>query len=214
MTDARSFARANGWPQLISRVGTGFRRRLRDRVTARRLGAPGFRTGRAPRLLGLSHMQIGPDFNAGDALWLESVLTFAGQQFHPQLTIGPHARLSDNVHIACLSRITIGAHLLSGSHSIITDHLHGRYDDSAEASDPALPPASRPLFSPAPVLIGDNVWLGDGVVVLPGACIGDGCVIGANAVVNSVIPPRTIAVGAPARPVRTWDAPSRTWRSI
>ncbi len=214
MTDARAFAKANGWPQLMSRAGGGLQRRLRDRITGKRLGAPGFRAGRAPRLLGLSHMKIAGDFNAGDALWLEAVLAFAGQQFDPQLSIGPHARLSDNVHIACLDRITVGAHLLCGSHALITDHLHGRYDGSPDASDPASPPASRPLYSPAPVLIGDNVWLGDGVVVLPGATIGDGCVIGANAVVNSAIPPRTIAVGAPARPVRVWDPRTGAWRSL
>ncbi len=214
LQNARSFARANGWSTLLSRVGPGLHRRLRDGFTANRLRSPGFRAGRAPRLLGLTHMQIGEDFNAADDLWLEAVFTYAGQSFAPNLTIGPHARLSDSVHIACLHHITLGAHLLCGSHVLITDHLHGRYDSTASASDPTVPPASRPLFSPAPVHIGDNVWLGDGVAVLAGATIGDGCVIGANAVVNSVIPPGTVAVGVPARPVRSWDTVTRTWRAF
>ena len=187
---------------------------MRDRITAKRLHAPGFRAGRAPLLLGLSHMHLGADFHAGNALWLEAVLSYAGQSFAPQLTIGPHARLSDNVHIACLQRIDIGAHLLCGSHVLISDHLHGRYDGSPEASDPSVPPALRPLYSPAPVVIGDNVWLGEGVAVLAGAKLGDGCVIGANAVVNSPVPPRMVAVGVPARPVRWWDAATGTWRSM
>ena len=214
MNDPRTFAKANGWSRLVTHAGAGLQRRLRDRLIGRQLRVPGFRAGRAPRLLGLSHMHIGPDFNAGDALWLEAVLAYKAQQFEPRLTIGSHARLSDSVHIACLQRITIGAHLLCGSHALISDHLHGRYDESSGASDPAVPPSERSLHSPAPVLIGENVWLGDGVAVLAGAEIGDGCVIGANAVVNSPIPSRTVAVGAPARPVRWWDERSGVWRPV
>lgn len=213
MTSFAEFGRTNGWESLASRVAVGFQRRLRDRFTARHLAAPGFRAGRAPRLLGLSHMQIGADFRAGDSLWLEAVVQYGGARFEPRLEIGPHARVSDSVHIACLDRVTIGAHLLSGSRVLISDHAHGRYD-GAEASDPAIPPALRPLHSPSPVTIGDNVWLGDGVAVLSGARIGDGCVIGANAVVTGVVPPGTLAVGAPARAIRRWDPGERMWLPI
>ena len=155
-------------------------------------------------------MEIGPDFHAGDALWLEAVLQYAGEDFQPKLAIGAHARLSDNVHVACLHQVTIGAHLLCGSRVLISDHTHGVYDGAA-GSDPAVPPALRPLSSRAPVWIGENVWLGDGVAVLAGATIGDGCVIGANAVVTGTVPPRTIAVGAPARAIRQWDEGARAW---
>lgn len=208
-----TFARNNGWSKLASRVVSGGHRRLRDQLTARRLGSPGFRAGRSPLLLGLSCMQVGEDFNAGDALWLEAVLTYAGEQFTPRLVIGPHARLSDNVHIACLDRVTIGPHLLCGSRVLIADHAHGEYGDGG-GSDPEVPPAQRPLRSAGPVVIGKNVWLGDGVAVLPGAVIGDGCILGANAVVTGNIPPRTIAVGSPAKPVRRWDTETRTWRRL
>ena len=210
MTRFSEFARTNGWQPLATRLTAGVQHRLRDAFTARHLRAPGFRAGRTPRLLGLSHMQIGPDFHAGDALWLEAVLRYAGQGFQPQLVIGAHARLSDNVHIACLDRITIGAHLLSGSRVLISDHTHGRYD-GAEASDPATPLALRQLHSSGPVIIGNNVWLGDGVAVLAGASIGDGSVIGANAVVTGAIPAGTIAVGAPARAIRRWSERERRW---
>lgn len=210
MRDLLASGRANGWPHLAARLTGGVRRRVRDALTARQLNAPGFRAGRAPRLLGLSHMRVGEDFHARDALWLEAVLQYAGQSFSPQLTVGPHARLSDNVHIACLDRVTIGAHLLCGSRVLISDHAHGRYNGPG-ASDPAIPPALRPLHSAAPVYVGDNVWLGDGVAVLAGARIGHGCVIGANSVVTGEIPERTVAVGAPARPIRRWDDEQNTW---
>ena len=214
MNSAREFARSNGWPELAWRAGSSLQRRLRDQVTARKLGAPGFRAGRAPRLLGLSHIHLGEDFHAGDALWLEAVLHYGEQQFRPELQIGPHARLSDNVHIGCLHRVTIGAHLLCGSRVLISDHAHGRYDDSSWASDPAEPPEHRALHAPGPVFIGEKVWLGDGVAVLAGARIGNGAVIGANAVVTGDIPAGTVAVGAPAQPIRRWNQLAHGWLPI
>src|SRR5699024_584154 len=54
----------------------------------------------------------------------------------------------------------------------------------------------------APITIGDNVWLGGGVTVLPGVSIGDGSVIGASAVVTRDVPAHTVAVGSPARVLR------------
>ena len=221
MKGVLAFARANGWSELAQRVSGAALRRQRDRLTARKLQAPGFRAGRSPRLLGLSHMRISDDFHAGDGLWLEAVLSYgegsedgAGRQrFTPQLTIGRSARLSDYVHIGCLDRITLGDHLLVGSRVLISDHAHGCYRGSG-ASDPAIPPAMRPLHSTGPVTVGNNVWLGDGVAVLAGADIGDGCVIGANAVVTGTIPPGCMAVGAPARVLRRWDELRREWLPV
>ena len=217
MSGGLVFVKQHGWAQLLRRAGPGLQRRIRDGVTARQLGAPGFRAGRSPRLLGLSHMTIGADFHAGDALWLEAVIRYgeggAMAHFAPGLTVGISARLSDNVHVGCLDRITIGDHLLCGSRVLISDHGHGRYS-GPDASDPAIPPAHRPLASAAPVSIGNNVWLGDGVAVLAGAQIGDGCVIGANSVVTGPIPPQTIAVGAPARVIRRWSPGARAWLPV
>lgn len=53
-----------------------------------------------------------------------------------------------------------------------------------------------------PITIGDNVWLGGGVVVCPGVSIGDNTVVGAGAVVVRDLPADVVAVGSPARVVR------------
>lgn len=53
-----------------------------------------------------------------------------------------------------------------------------------------------------PIAIGDNVWLGGGVIVCPGVTIGDDTVVGAGAVVTKDLPPRVVAVGNPARVMR------------
>ncbi|WP_407332590.1 sugar O-acetyltransferase [Enterovibrio sp. 27052020O] len=53
-----------------------------------------------------------------------------------------------------------------------------------------------------PITIGDNVWLGGSVIVLPGVTIGKNCVIGAGSVVTKDVPANSVAVGNPARVVR------------
>jgi maltose O-acetyltransferase len=55
----------------------------------------------------------------------------------------------------------------------------------------------------APIVIGNDVWLGANVVVTAGVTIGDGCVVGACAVVTKDLPAASICVGVPARPIGT-----------
>ena len=53
-----------------------------------------------------------------------------------------------------------------------------------------------------PIKVGNNVWIGGNVVVLPGVTIGDNSVIGAGSIVNKDIPPNTVAVGNPCRVIK------------
>ena len=54
-----------------------------------------------------------------------------------------------------------------------------------------------------PIRIEDDCWIGGGVTILPGVTIGKGCTVGAGAVVTKSIPPYSIALGAPAKVVKT-----------
>ena len=56
--------------------------------------------------------------------------------------------------------------------------------------------------SAAPIRVGDNAWLGGGVIVCPGVTIGENTVVGAGGVVTADLPPDVLAVGVPARVVR------------
>jgi acetyltransferase-like isoleucine patch superfamily enzyme len=68
-----------------------------------------------------------------------------------------------------------------------------------------LPVRSQPLRSKGGIVVGDDAWLGYGVIVLDGARIGEGAVIGAGSVVTGDIPAGAVAVGAPARVTRMRD---------
>jgi maltose O-acetyltransferase len=64
-------------------------------------------------------------------------------------------------------------------------------------------PRRAKLEASKPITIGDNVWLGGGVIVLPGVTIGENTVVGAGAVVTKDLPAGVLAVGNPARVVRS-----------
>ncbi|WP_156165000.1 sugar O-acetyltransferase [Demequina silvatica] len=64
-------------------------------------------------------------------------------------------------------------------------------------------PRRDKLEAAKPIVIGDNVWLGGGVIVCPGVSIGENSVIGAGSVVTKDIPANVVAVGNPARVIRT-----------
>ena len=66
----------------------------------------------------------------------------------------------------------------------------------------AATPRRDKLEAAQPITLGDNVWLGGGVIVLPGVSIGDNSVIGAGSVVTKDVPANVIAVGNPARVLR------------
>jgi acetyltransferase-like isoleucine patch superfamily enzyme len=73
------------------------------------------------------------------------------------------------------------------------------YDHGFEAGREIF---GQPLESKGPIVIGEDVWMGAGVVVLSGVSIGDGAVIGAGSVVTSNIPENAIAGGSPARVIK------------
>jgi acetyltransferase-like isoleucine patch superfamily enzyme len=64
---------------------------------------------------------------------------------------------------------------------------------------------NQPLKTKGGIFIGDDAWLGVGVIVLDGSRIGKGAVIGAGSIVKTIIPDMAIAVGAPARVIRLRD---------
>ncbi|MFE4252529.1 sugar O-acetyltransferase [Streptomyces sp. NPDC056910] len=109
------------------------------------------------------------------------------------ITIG--ARTFVNYHLTALdvARITIGEDCQIGPNVQLLTPTH-----------PVEPQPRRDKLEAAlPITIGDNVWLGGGVIVCPGVTIGENSVIGAGAVVTKDIPANVVAVGNPARPVRT-----------
>lgn len=120
---------------------------------------------------------------------------YGDNDYQPEITIGENANIGINNHIGCINQIKIGKNFSSGANCLITDHSHGENKTYHEI---LIATIKRRLFSKGPVLIGDNVHLGENVIVLPGITIGDNVVVGAGSVVTKNIPSNSIAVGNPA----------------
>lgn len=79
-----------------------------------------------------------------------------GTCLYPEIIIGDDVRLKVHCHIGCINYISIGKVLIA-SRVFITDHFHG--DTSVESLQ--IPPNDRPVTSKGPVIIEDNVWIGE-----------------------------------------------------
>jgi lipopolysaccharide O-acetyltransferase len=121
-------------------------------------------------------------------------------------------QINDFVHIVALERIVIGNNVLIASKVFISDSNHGSYSGEAQ-SHPDQNPIERKL-SNSPIEIEDNVWLGEFVSVLQGVTIGRGSIIGSMSVVTKDIPPYCIAVGSPARVIKTYNFKTAKWESV
>jgi acetyltransferase-like isoleucine patch superfamily enzyme len=156
-------------------------------------------------------MAIGDGFTTGPGLRMEAFPR--DPNAGPVLTIGRDVRLNDYVHIGAVSSVTIGDRVLIASKVFITDHNHGTYQGPPPHESPLVPPEQRPL-SYAPVRIEDDVWIGEFVSILPGVTIGKGAVIGTMSTVTRDVPPYTIAVGSPARPIKRYNFETSAWELL
>ena len=132
-----------------------------------------------------------------------------------QVAFGEQCVLDNDLTIECWGKLQVGNRVIFGHHCtlaaresiligddcMLAEMVSIRDHDHA-FGDPALPYREQGFVS-APVKIGRNVWLGGKVTVCKGVSIGDNSVVGANAVVTKDIPANCVAVGIPARVIRS-----------
>jgi carbonic anhydrase/acetyltransferase-like protein (isoleucine patch superfamily) len=145
------------------------------------------------RLSGEDRIEIGARVFVGSNSWLQTLPD--GKNTTPALFIGDGTSIAGACVISAVRQVVLEENVLLARNVYISDHIH-RYSDDAE---PILAQGTDKI---APVVIRRNSWLGQNVVVCPGVTIGVGAVIGANSVVNTDIPDRSVAVGAPAKVVK------------
>lgn len=87
--------------------------------------------------------------------------------------------------------LTIGDHCLIGGGVLICGVNHGYAIQDV--------PMRQQAFDAAPIIIGQDVWIGMGAIILPGVTLGDGAIVSAGAVVTSDVASKTVVSGVPAR---------------
>lgn len=139
----------------------------------------------APR--GVGRLIVGPWCWIGDGVALRS--------HGGRVTVGAKSVVGGGTTVNAYLDVTIGEGVLIADDVHITD-----FDHRTDRID--VPIKDQGIVT-SPVRIGPDVWLGRGATVLRGVDIGEGSVIGAHAVVTRDVPPYSVAVGAPARVVRS-----------
>jgi maltose O-acetyltransferase len=127
-------------------------------------------------------------------------------------SVGPETRLRPPVYVDYGVHITWGARGFANFGLVALDCARITIGDDVQVGpnvqlltpthpvDPALRRSG--IEGAGPITIGDNVWLGGGVIVLAGVTIGDNSVVGAGSVVTKDVPADVVVVGNPARVIR------------
>ena len=113
--------------------------------------------------------------------------------FDYALKIGDNSGIGDGSEL--YGDITIGNDVMMGTNCIIytRNHAFSRTD---------IPMWKQGFSEAKPVVIGDDVWIGGRVTILPGVHVGDGAILGAGAVVTKDVPPYAIVGGNPAKVIK------------
>ena len=135
------------------------------------------------------------------AFLAKMLITYCGENvnieshtyFNPELEIGDNSGIG--MYSEMHGAIRIGKNVMMGHYCLFysRNHAHSRTD---------IPMINQGFEEVRPVVIGNDVWIGSRVTILPGVNVGDGCIIAAGAVVTKSAPPYSIVAGNPARVVK------------
>ena len=113
-----------------------------------------------------------------------------GADFSSSVSLGNNSGIGINASIS--SGVTIGDDVMMGPNCVILTSNHGMVDNG-------IPMWRHNSSKPSPVVIGNNCWIGESVIILPGVHLEDGCVVGAGSVVTKSFESNSIIAGNPAR---------------
>jgi maltose O-acetyltransferase len=141
------------------------------------------------RTSGRGEIVLGPGVDLSAVVVPIELIAYEGAR----LLIGDGTFVNYGTSISAHQLVSIGRQCLLGHYTLILDN--NEHDTERHYM---LPPSD-------PVVIGDHVWIGSRSVILPGVRIGHHAVIGAGSIVTKDVPARSVAVGNPARVVRSLD---------
>lgn len=128
-----------------------------------------------------------------------------GAIFSPKVSLGDYSGIGVNARINGMC--TIGHHVMMGTDVVIITRNH-----AFERTD--IPMMEQGFEEERPVVIGDDVWIGDRVMILPGVTVGNGSILAAGAVVTCDVPAYAIVGGVPARIIKMRNAGTKTENKV
>ena len=150
----------------------------------------------------MGHLRV----RVGDDVRINGTTTFSAavRAQQPLLEIGDRSYIGYQVTIAVGSKVAIGRHVL------IANRVFLCADDGHPLESEAR--RTEPGSGTGTITIGDDVWLGEGAIVLKDLHIGDGAVVAAGSVVTADVPAHSVVGGNPARILRELGRPDEPAR--
>jgi acetyltransferase-like isoleucine patch superfamily enzyme len=143
-------------------------------------------------------IEIGKHVSIGKNSILNAWEKHQNDTYNPSIIIGDNTHLGEGCHISAITKIIIGNNVLTGRRVSIIDNSHGE----SSLVDFTKPPSKRKLSSKGPIIIEDNVWIGDKATILSGITIGANSIIGANSVITKSVPANSIVGGVPGKIIK------------
>lgn len=172
-----------------------------------------------PRRISDAHLiQIGDNVSIGpgsllipQTIYPTRIMSHPGknqdvQKFNPRIVIGNRVTSTGMLTVTAMREVTIEDDVMFALNVLIADGMHG-FENANE------PYKYQKMWKISPVVIKRGCWIGQNVVIMPGVTVGELSIVGANSVVTKNIPDRCIAIGAPARIVKTWNEDTQAWVS-
>lgn len=170
------------------------------------------------RLIHPELMEIGDDVYLGPNSMLNCITEYPSPvmqppgeveivSYEPRIVIGNKVSATAGLQVGACMEIIIEDDVLFASNVHMTDGFHGY-------SHVDLPYKFQPMWQISPIHIKRGSWIGQNVVISPGVTLGEMAIIGANSVVTRDVPDYSIAVGAPAKVIKSWCHDTNQWRAI
>lgn len=154
------------------------------------------------RFINPQHVHVnGPNIRVGRHLHVMatrerpiSLTVYPNPEQSSRMTLGSYCIILPGARLAAATSIETGDNCMFAGNCYLTDaDWHDVYDRTSAPG------------KTAPIVLGDNVWIGDSAFVCKGVRIGDNSIVGAYAVVTRDVPANTIVAGNPAKPVKELD---------
>ena len=150
-------------------------------------------------IVGKKYIEVSPSVYIGR--WASIIVE--KNDVTPELVIGKGVKIRRFSHIVCISKVVIGEDALIADKVFISDNIHTYKNTNS-------PIINQGLSHVGDVSIGEGACIGENVSII-GASVGKNSVVGANSVVVNDIPDYSVAVGSPAKVIKTYDKKSSKW---
>lgn len=121
--------------------------------------------------------------------------------------------IEDNCYIGQFFSVMAGGDVIIKKNTLIASYVAVIGENHNMDPEAGGKYGCQPLIKKE-VVIGENCWIGEKAIILPGVTIGDWSIIGAGSVVNKSIPPYSIAAGNPAKIIKQYNFESKKWERV